>query len=369
MTDALWTCCDLDDETLIHRLKALVGRDRKLSAHLLMHLAEVDVRGLFRDRGYSSLFGYCVQGLQMSEGEAALRIRAARTARKFPKLFERVEQGEVHLSAIGVLSPVLTEDNQETLISAAVRKTKVEVEELVASHRPGPAAKDMVRKLPDRCSPPQDRVRATRRGSGHGSVTASLFEREAPASTETKEGSDASHGEARPQPARVTPLGQERYRIQLTADRALRDKLEAAKALMRHQVPDGDLNAILDRALGLLVDKLRKEHFGQVKRPRAKTRPTRQGSRHIPSHVRREVAARDGMRCSFVGTDGHRCTETGMLEFHHEDPYARGGPPTEANIRLMCHSHNALLAEWDFGQAFMRSKQQRARSHRVQPST
>ena len=60
MTDAPWTCCDLDDETLIHRLKALVGRDRKLSAHLLMHLAEVDVRGLFRDRGYSSLFGYCV---------------------------------------------------------------------------------------------------------------------------------------------------------------------------------------------------------------------------------------------------------------------------------------------------------------------
>ena len=144
----------------------------------------------------------------MSEGEAALRIRAARTARKFPKRFERVARGELHLSAIGVLAPVLTEDNQEALVSAAVRKTKAEVEELVASHRPGPAAKDLVRKLPDRCPPPQDRGRAARQGSGHVSATACLFRREAPASTETKEGSDASHAEARrPQPARVTPLG------------------------------------------------------------------------------------------------------------------------------------------------------------------
>jgi hypothetical protein len=37
------------------------------------------------------------------------------------------------------------------------------------------------------------------------------------------------------------------------------------------------------------------------------------------------------------------------LELHHEEPYARGGPATETNIRLVYKSHNALVAEENFG--------------------
>ena len=44
-------------------------------------------------------------------------------------------------------------------------------------------------------------------------------------------------------------------------------------------------------------------------------------------------------------TRGVRCPATTAIEFHHEQPHARGGPDTEANIALRCRAHNALAAE------------------------
>jgi 5-methylcytosine-specific restriction endonuclease McrA len=72
--------------------------------------------------------------------------------------------------------------------------------------------------------------------------------------------------------------------------------------------------------------------------------------------VRRAVWQRDGGRCTYVSRDGERCRETACLELHHETPYARGGPPTESNLRLICRSHNALAAEADYGREFMARK-------------
>jgi hypothetical protein len=72
------------------------------------------------------------------------------------------------------------------------------------------------------------------------------------------------------------------------------------------------------------------------------------------------VPERDGERCTFVSADGHRCAATGMLEFDHLQPFARGGLPTTNKVRLLCRAHNQLEAERAFGRAFM--QQARARS-------
>jgi len=65
------------------------------------------------------------------------------------------------------------------------------------------------------------------------------------------------------------------------------------------------------------------------------------------------VWTRDGGRCAYVDAAGQRCRETAFLEWQHKHPYARGGPPTESNIELLCAAHNALAAEDDFGRDFM----------------
>jgi hypothetical protein len=145
--------------------------------------------------------------------------------------------------------------------------------------------------------------------------------------------------------------------------------LEQLKNLLRHQVPDGDLATIVERAVDLLVDETLKRRFAQVRTPRKprsnssnklEVRRRKLKSRYIPRAVVREVHERDGERCTFVSSDGKRCGERGYLELHHRDPFARGGEATAANLTLLCCCHNSLLAERDFGAGFMRSKLRQA---------
>jgi len=166
-------------------------------------------------------------------------------------------------------------------------------------------------------------------------------------------------------PGVVQPLAPERYKIQFTASAATVAKLRQAQDLLRHQIPDGDLGEVIDRALTALLNQLVQRKAGAVLQPRESAdrsrangepdgvrrqgdgRPARAPppSRHIPAQVRRAVWARDGGRCAFVAPDGRRCGETAFLEFHHVRPYARGGPATVENIELRCRAHNGYEAK------------------------
>ncbi|MEO8181701.1 MAG: hypothetical protein ABI895_22950, partial [Deltaproteobacteria bacterium] len=58
-----------------------------------------------------------------------------------------------------------------------------------------------------------------------------------------------------------------------------------------------------------------------------------------------------------------RCREQSGLEFHHQHPHGRGGPPSLENITLHCRSHNDLAAEQDFGRDFIRERRAARRPH------
>jgi 5-methylcytosine-specific restriction endonuclease McrA len=166
----------------------------------------------------------------------------------------------------------------------------------------------------------------------------------------------------------ITPLSESRSMVRFTASRALRDKIRQAQDLMRHQAPSGDLAIVFERALDLLIAERRKQHFGDVQKPRAARSVPRLRSvdelasrrktntRYIPRAVRRAVVERDAGRCTFVSPDGWRCSARGHLEFDHIVPFARGGRATLDNLRLRCRSHNALLAERVFGRAFIKQR-------------
>jgi hypothetical protein len=70
----------LADAALLDALSALVARSNAAEADLLEHLAEVDRRGLHRDRAHPSLFSFCVGELGFSESAAYNRIGVARAS-------------------------------------------------------------------------------------------------------------------------------------------------------------------------------------------------------------------------------------------------------------------------------------------------
>ena len=63
-----------------------------------------------------------------------------------------------------------------------------------------------------------------------------------------------------------------------------------------------------------------------------------------------QLVAGDGLRCTFTGETGERCSARVFLQIHHEHAWAKGGPDTLGNLRLLCAAHNRLLAELEFGE-------------------
>jgi len=109
----------LSDPVLLHHLRVILARDCTTTAELLDHIAEVDVRKLYLPAGYPSMFAYSVSELHLSEDAAFKRIQAARAAVRFPALFDAVAEGRLHLSAVCLLAPHLSEDTADELLAAA----------------------------------------------------------------------------------------------------------------------------------------------------------------------------------------------------------------------------------------------------------
>lgn len=158
--------------------------------------------------------------------------------------------------------------------------------------------------------------------------------------------------------ALIAPTSEARYRLQLNMSAELRNKLEEARALLKHAVPDGDLAQVVERAVDELLGKVKQRRFGLTTKPRKQRnsakltlRPRRLDDRreHIPREILREVVAKDGLRCSFVGSDGHRCNSNEALEIDHRDPWARSRDSTAPNLRILCRAHNKLEAERAYG--------------------
>jgi len=196
-------------EALLSDVRGLIGSQRELTARLITYLAEIEHRRLHLLAGFSSMFEFCVKELHLSEGEAFRRLVAARLGRKFPVIHSLIASGEVHLSALALLRPHMTEANHAELLQAVRGKSKREVEMLLATR-----------------FPQQD------------------------------------------EPTRVRAMSPDRFRIEFTASAELREKLERCLDLSSHANPRRDLGFVIERAVDLLLTKLERERLGKAERPR-----------------------------------------------------------------------------------------------------
>jgi hypothetical protein len=341
----------LSDDELLRRLAELLSQSRRAESAHIAHIAEVETRRLYARAAAPSMFVYCLDVLHLSEAEAYLRLTAARAAREHPVLLEMLADGRLHLTGIAKLAPHLTSENRDLVLARAVHKSKRQIEELVAVLAPRPDVPGVLRKLPSRPTPPKQKdeagVTVLPIPDGLGSspdVSSSV----AAASSHRP---DAVPPPFPPPPVLFQPLSPDRYKVQFTAGADLRDKLLRLRALLRSEVPDGDLAAIIEKAVTEKLERLEARRFGRTSSPRKILDRVRSdpSSRHIPAAVRRAVHRRDGGRCCFADAHGQRCPERHRLEYHHRHPFGLGGGHDPNNICLMCRIHNRYLAEVDYG--------------------
>ncbi len=142
-----YSVSQLSDHALLRDLAASVRQDRATTATMLAQIAEVDYRKLYRPAAYESMYLYCVHELRMSEETAYRRIRVARTAQKFPAIFDALADGRLHLTAVVLLAPHLKSENSDDLLAMATRKTGHEIEGLLAVRFPKPDVPTFVRPI------------------------------------------------------------------------------------------------------------------------------------------------------------------------------------------------------------------------------
>ncbi|HWK12734.1 MAG TPA: hypothetical protein VNR64_21935 [Vicinamibacterales bacterium] len=338
---------ELSDRDLISEVKRLAGAERSATAALVASLAEMDARRLYLGEGCSSLFTYCTRVLHLSEHAAYARIETARAVRRFPLVLDRLERAELTLTGVSLLRPHLTDANCLQLLDAARHASKRDVERLIAAIAPRPDAPAMIRKLPAPLATPSA---APERTAMCECSSQSPTRRQSP---EEHAAETAAVTPAvpvvpkRPTIPVVRPLAPERYKVQFTIGRETHEKLRRAQDLLRHTIPDGDPAALFDRALTALLEQLERKKLAAARQARPPL-AGRNGSRHIPAAVRREVWKRDEGRCAFEGIEG-RCGDTAFLEFYHLVSFAKGGRATAENIQLRCRAHNEYHAVEEFG--------------------
>ncbi|MBX3232558.1 MAG: HNH endonuclease [Labilithrix sp.] len=331
---------DLSNEQLLSALCRVLGDERRAVAAMLAYLIEVEKRRLHLEQACSSLHDFCTRKLGLSEDQASRRIAAARLGARFPELVEAIGDGRMHLSGVLQLRALFTEANVTDLIAEASGKSRTQLDLLVAKHAPKPDVPDTIRPL------------ATQRELVTDAAAVN-------AATPAFAGSASS-----PSPsAQLLPLTVERFQIMFTAAAELRDKLELARALLRHVNPNGDLAVVIERALDLLLLHLEKTKLGKAKHPRRSKGRADPGN--VSRETLREVHERDAGQCTFVGADGERCLSRDWLEVDHRQPRALGGAGTLENVRLLCRAHNRLVAEQAFGAEHITRKIEEARAARA----
>lgn len=243
----------LGDDELLERVEALARQSRGTDADLVEHLAELDRRGLCPRRDFGSLFEYCVNRLDMSEGAAYRRIRAARAFRAFPPFLNMLRDGRLSLEALALLHPYARDPDiaRLALRAAGMRTRRLEI--MLAERRPEAPRRDDIRfaaapaALPSSAAPPLD--------------ASAPVETPAP-------------------PAAVSPSAvaatTRAVRVSFTADEDFYRMLERARALLRHKYPDGWLEGVFGDALKALIARRDPVFRWRAGNPRRGSPPVRE---------------------------------------------------------------------------------------------
>jgi hypothetical protein len=333
-------------------------------ADFLVALADFDRKRGWEPLGHASFFAFLHFELGLSNSAAFYRMSAARLLQRIPELVQPMGSGQLCLSTTAELAKVITEENwAEVAPRFFGRSAREVVAELLP--RAAPPLRAVVTSLnPPYAMPvPTQATPVARPATWPGQPTGSL-----PAVPDTDSESLLTSEEELTHPARVAAPRDEVE--PLTAEQVVEaalDLLLEKQARARGQVkkPRTTLAAWAPRVEADFSEApaitSTPPEGGLVQRPHESAPPLalvpteppshrRTGPREtIPAAVRRALWERDGGRCSWPLDSGGACGSTHLLELDHLKPWAGDGEPTVANLRVVCHAHNALAARREFG--------------------
>ncbi|MFL5815596.1 MAG: HNH endonuclease [Bdellovibrionia bacterium] len=312
----------LSNEALLRNTQTLVAEERKLTTAILWHLQEIQVRRLYAEKGFGSLFEYAVQALGYSEAAAGRRIAAMRLLVNVPEIEPALQNGQVSISTLSTIQSYI--QRKEAPVS---RAEKIELVMSLQGKSRRECEKHLVTLDP---------------------AAATLKEKERVISPSYTE-------------------------IRFVADDELMQKLQKIKELDGHFHSHPSYLELLHRMADLALKKLDPQSTmkqtqsaspSSLLTPPAELNPSLnqvqkskpaliQNKRYIRAELKRQVWKRDQGRCHFKSPDGRLCGSRFALEIDHIHPVAWNGQSELSNIQLLCRTHNRFKALAQLGPQVM----------------
>ena len=301
------TVAALSDRELLAQTSNLARVERHLQGAIIDHLTEIDARGLFLCRGYSSLFEYAVRELGYSDAAAGRRIAAMRLCADNPHTRERLRDGSLSLSAAAELQWAFGRSRaparQRPLRAEGAHRRRYELKALIDAE-----CQRGLEQLTGLLSHVDPHMTV---GQLVGRLVQEALDRHDPSRRRPRTGSRPADAHAAPTPAAKPETDR---RTASPPKETARPAVSATSTAQTRPGCDG---------------------------PAASAPKSRASGRAIPAAVKREVWQRDAGRCRYVDPHtGRRCTSRHLLQIDHVLPYALGGRSDPGNLRLLCHAHH-----------------------------
>ena len=308
-------------QELVAHAHLLVKQEHQLALQLIECLSECQRRMLYADHGYSSLWSFAVEYLNLSEGSAQRYISAMRLSVEVPAVKSSLEKGSLSLSNASQLQTFFRNEVKNGNRPSLEEKTEI-IQKMEGLSKKA-CEKELLKLAPKSVTPEKQR-----------------------------------------------PLTDNLTELRFVVPEAVMKKLEILKGLLAHKLPEGSLSEIFEFMVSEELKRQLKKKAGVDLSPDGTEEPKKaqvpkeaqelkagqetispppaivaKNRKVIPVATRRKIWLRAGGRCEYVSQEGKRCDSIAKVEFdHHFVPVAHGGGNDESNILLKCRTHNCARA-------------------------
>ena len=309
---------DAHIQTIDLALRTIAKRRSALDAEEARWLREADTAQIWRALGMVSLIDYLERALGYTPRMATERVRVAHALAELPRLAQALADGTLPYSALREVTRVATPRTEAAWRDAAIGKNMREIEELVATRKPG--------DRPDDPGDPDLRPRTVR-----FDVSPETYAR----LREAHAALDAEHGDRLDDDRFVAALcGLALDGVAATGTESGRAKFQIATTVCE-RCDQGWQSArgaeIAVGAAAVARARCDAQHVGSL---RAEV-PAR-ATQDVTPKTRRFVWRRDQGRCVVPG-----CRSARNLEIHHLIAQSDGGTHDASNLCLLCSAHHA----------------------------
>ena len=231
----------LSDRELLRETSNLVRHERHLQGAIIDHLAEIEARGLYLQRGFSSLFDYAVRELGYSDAAAARRIGAMRLCADAPQAREGLREGSLTLSAAAELQWAFARQRRRGSISGTA-----------AIAPAGTPAADSAPAVPLPSAEPEPPPPLVLDAVGRQKL---VEEAAGKSARQVRQMLADLDPELAPPADRVRPLGDGRYELKATIDAECRQGLEQLRGLLSHVDPRMTMGQLVGRLVREGLDR------------------------------------------------------------------------------------------------------------------